>query len=207
MRVRPSVLPLAFALVVGGSLLVTATASSAAGADHKSYATAPSFSGAVAGQVSGLQLVDYRSTDFYDRVIGSAGRKQSLSVNVGAGPTTCRDVSLSFFGSTANWANTVGLLGGRMTLSCTFPDGARHRFSWGVTKDAGGYVVAGSRTDCLSLNRTAGSATDYTVEAAAGTCLAQDQTINNAEQQVGDSRNADVPFSMTFSVVGTVPLA
>ncbi|MCA1710114.1 MAG: hypothetical protein LC789_00135 [Actinobacteria bacterium] len=192
-----------------GLLMSAALPSSAAGGGQRSYKTSAAIAGsiqdAIDGRLGSLTLEDH-STDA-DRILGDLARTDSLVIQ----NRVCKNSSLVIFGEAANWANMAvdsGAQKGRMRLDCTYANGTKHRFHWGMTTLTSGGAIDPGRTNCLVLHRLAGTATTstYTVSAPAdGTCKAQREVLNS-DWTTSDRMTLDLPFDATFTVSGIVPV-
>lgn len=205
-RCRPALNALLVAATAGGLVLGAAAPGSAGGADRKTYKASATSSGSVATSVGRLELADYLSGQYWDRIIGSAARSESVTVTVAGVERTCKDAGISLYGAGVNWANVQDgtTQGGRLRLSCTYPDGTQHRFYWGTTTNGDGTFTT---TNCLQLTRTdTARTTTYTVSTPSG-CTAQDEVVDNTANRVSSQDGLSMPFSATFTVGGLVPVA
>ena len=212
MRLRPA-LPLLFLTATSAAVLVTSAGpSAAAGADRKTYKTTATSSDAVnAPRLGSLELADYLSGTYTDRIIGSAGRRETVTVAVpqddGSTLTTpCSSASVSFYGKGFDWANVAEpAQGARLLLDCTYPSGEKHRFYWGMVH-LGDYQFT-DVTNCLQLTRSAGSTATSFTATTDGSCLAQDEVVDNSFRRVSSRTHLRMPLTITFTVAGVVPTA
>ena len=210
MRLRP-LLPLLLLTATTGAVLVgSAAPSTAAGADRKSYKTTATSSGAVVTtRLGSLELADYLAGTYTDRIIGSVGRHEALTVEVpqkdGVLLTTrCSSASVSFYGKGLDWSNVaVPSDGSRLLLDCTYPSGEKHRFYWGM-EHLGDYQFT-DVTNCLVLTRSAGATTTTFTATTDGSCTAQDEVIDNRFRVLSSRPGLRMPLTITFTVSGVVP--
>ena len=209
MRLRPAVHLLLLAATTTGLVLGAAAPGSAGGADRKSYKTVATSTGALdAPRLGSLELVDYLSGEYSDRIIGGASRSEVVTLHVPATPdtaavtATCKSPALRFYGTGNDWANDATPDPANLMLDCTY-GGTKHRFWWGAVHN-GDWTFDPAVPNCLEVTRTAGTTTTFTATASA-TCTAQDEILDSAYRTVGSRKGLVMPFRITFTVSGAVP--
>lgn len=205
------------AATAGGMVVAAAVPGSAVGGSSKNYkARVDTSVGSTIASPAGLgnlTLSDDLSGGHTDVVYGDASRSEKLSVK----GNPCTSSSLAFYGVEKQWANmgsTALPTGGRMRLYCTYSDGAKHTFHWGMTMLTGdGDASDPGRKNCLVLSRTTGagvSPTRYTVStpdpSAPEQCPALHEILHRNGTKTLIDAAEDVRFHVTFTVNGAVPV-
>jgi hypothetical protein len=209
--------PLYALLVTGtaaGLVLSAATPGSAGGAQSKNYKTSGTSTGDVetATRLGSLTLTDHSDGHDRDRITGNASRGEIVKIQA----RDCKATSIAFFGLApapafdGDWANVASGVEqkGRMRLDCTYFDGTKHRFHWGMTTLTTNPALDPTRTNCLSLVRSAQSSTTtttYTVTASGDSCPVQREVLHS-DWTVSDRVSLDISFKATFIVSGAVPV-
>lgn len=222
--------PLYALLVTGtaaGLVLSGGTPVSAGGATEKSYkASAKSDGAVVTPGLGSLTFVDRLDGDHPDRVSGNATRTETITITTPTRHEKCKDGYVIFYGlaqdatgawTSGDWSNVQANVQqrGRMRLDCTFSDGTKHRFHWGMSTLTGdGGASDPSRTNCLTLFRTTASGvnpTEYTVATLNPITMAQCPARHDVLTKAGFTSGVyeeglQIPFTATFTVSGAVPV-